>query len=126
MTMTDHRPPDPATTTALAAPEYAVLDFNAPATIGIVLYECQRNRLETIATGEAIRSEVRAMEKSIRGDMAAMEKSIRGDMAAIENAIRADMVSMERSLREEIGRLSKNLTPLTVTLSAIAALAVFG
>ena len=41
------------------------------------------------------------------------------------------MFSMERSLREETGRLSKNLTLLGVilhgaTLSAIAALAVFG
>jgi hypothetical protein len=87
MTMTTDEPTPGETAHVLVAPEYGVLDFNAPATIGIVLYESQR-------TTNVLRGEMAAMEKSIRSDMAAMEKSIRSDMAAMEKSIRSDIRSL--------------------------------
>jgi hypothetical protein len=87
MTMTTDEPASSEIAHVLVAPEYGVLDFNAPATIGIVLYESQR-------TTNVLRGEMAAMEKSIRSDTAAMEKSIRSDMAAMEKSIRSDIRSL--------------------------------
>jgi hypothetical protein len=116
-------------------PDYNVLDFNAPATIGIVLYENQVTR--GILRGEIANSEkgIRAdlttfersiregmsdMERSIRADMIAMERSLREGMSDMERSIRADMIAMERSLREEIGRSTKNLILLMVSLHGVS------
>lgn len=83
-------------------PDYSLLDFNSPATIGIVLYENQVTR-----------------------------GILRGEIANSEKGIRADMIAMERSLREEIGRSTKNLILLMVSLhgvslSVVAALITLG
>lgn len=98
-------------------PEYASLDFNAPATVGVVLYESQRIRSE-------LRGEDRRMENSLRSDTAAMEKSIRADMSKMEQAIRADMAAMERSLREEMARNTRTLLTTMITLNGITIAAV--
>jgi hypothetical protein len=76
-------------------PEYSSLDFNAPATVGVVLYESQR-----------IRSE------------------LRGEDRRMENSIRADMVAMERSLREEMARNTRTLLTTMITLNGITIAAV--
>ncbi|MFZ9866558.1 MAG: hypothetical protein ACO3FC_01165 [Ilumatobacteraceae bacterium] len=98
-------------------PEYASLDFNAPATVGVVLYESQRIRSE-------LRGEDRRMENSLRSDTAAMEKAIRADMSKMEQAIRADMAAMERSLREEMARNTRTLLTTMITLNGITIAAV--
>ena len=94
---------------SLSVGDYAKLDFTAPATVGVVLYESQRlcnflqgevHRSEKslradMAAGDAsLREAVMSTEASLRTDMAAMEKSIRTDMAAMEKSIRADMAAM--------------------------------
>lgn len=94
-------------------PDYNVLDFNAPATIGIVLYENQ-------VTRGILRGEIANSEKGIRADMNAMERSIRADIAEMSQSIRADMIAMERSLCEEIGRSTKNLILLMVSLHGVS------
>jgi len=94
-------------------PDYNVLDFNAPATIGIVLYENQ-------VTCGILRGEIANSEKGIRAEMIAMERSIRADIAEMNQSIRADMIAMERSLREEIGRSTKNLILLMVSLHGVS------
>lgn len=94
-------------------PDYNVLDFNAPATIGIVLYENQ-------VTRGILRGEIANSEKGIRADMNAIERSIRADIAEMSQSIRADMIAMERSLREEIGRSTKNLILLMVSLHGVS------
>ena len=134
MVMNQEQPEGTSDTRAIARPEYGVLDFNAPATIGIVLYESQltrgQYRDDLAAIEKSIRSDIAAIEKSTRSDMALMEKSIRADMAKIEQSIRSDMAlmeksirsdmeKMEKSLREEIGRFSKHLSMLMVTLNGI-------
>jgi len=117
MVMTEDRPADAGTTHELLPPTYGVLDFNAPATIGIVLYESQLTRGQ-------LRNEFTEMGQAIRADMAAMEKSLRADMAEMGQAIRADMAAMEKSLREEIAKSSRNIITIIVTLHSIAVSAV--
>jgi len=134
MAMNQQQPEGTSDTRAIARPEYGVLDFNAPATIGIVLYESQLTRgqyRDDLAAVEksiradmanieqSIRSDMALMEKSIRADMAKIEQSIRSDMALMEKSIRSDMEKMEKSLREEIGRFSKHLSMLMITLNGI-------
>jgi hypothetical protein len=131
---------------AMPAPDYNVLDFNAPATIGIVLYENQVTRgllrgeiansekgirSDLVVMERSIRDGMSEFERSIRAEIAAMNQSIRADMAAMNQSIRADMIAMERSLREEIGRSTKNLILLMVSLhgvslSVVAALITLG
>ena len=135
MVMTEDRPTDTSTSHELLPPTYGVLDFNAPATIGIVLYESQltrgqlRKELTTMGEairadlaateksihtdmttmGEAIRADLATTEKSIRADLAASEKSIRGEMTATTLAIRADMALMEKSIRGDMALMGQSL-----------------
>jgi hypothetical protein len=106
MTMTLENPSTAGDWRHDVPPEFAALDFNAPATVGVVLYESQRIRNE-------LRGEDRRMEQSLRADMASMEKSIRADMA-----------SMERSLREEMARNTRMLLTAMITLNGITLAAV--
>ena len=102
---------------SLSVGDYAKLDFTAPATVGVVLYESQR--LCNFLQGEVHRS-----EKSLRTDMAAMEKSIRTDMAAMEKSIRADMAAMEKSLRAEMAANTRLLLTVMISLHGITLAAV--
>lgn len=106
MTMTLENPSTSDDSRDNLPPEYSSLDFNAPATVGVVLYESQRIRSE-------LRGEDRRMENSLRSDMSSMEKSIRADMAA-----------MERSLREEMARNTRTLLTTMITLNGITIAAV--
>ena len=117
MTMTLENPSTSDDSRGNLPPEYSSLDFNAPATVGVVLYESQRIRSE-------LRGEDRRMENSLRSDMSSMEKSIRADMSKMEQAIRADMASMERSLREEMARNTRTLLTTMITLNGITIAAV--
>ncbi|NBN96896.1 MAG: hypothetical protein EBV41_04615 [Actinobacteria bacterium] len=96
----------------LLAGDYAKLDFTAPATVGVVLYESQR-------LGNFLQGEIHRSEKSIRGDMAAMEKSLRADMAAMEKSLRAEMAANTRLL------LTVMVSPHGITLAAVAAMVRF-
>ena len=95
MTMTFENPSTSDDSRGNLPPEYSSLDFNAPATVGVVLYESQR-----------IRSE------------------LRGEDRRMENSIRADMVAMERSLREEMARNTRTLLTTMITLNGITIAAV--
>ncbi|MGA1656296.1 MAG: hypothetical protein ACO39D_09165 [Ilumatobacteraceae bacterium] len=117
MTMTLENPSTAGDWRHDVPPEFAALDFNAPATVGVVLYESQRIRNE-------LRGEDRRMEHSLRADMASMEKSIRADMAKMERSLRADMASMERSLREEMAKNTRMLLTAMITLNGITLAAV--
>lgn len=86
---------------SLSVGDYAKLDFTAPATVGVVLYESQR--LCNFLQGEVHRS-----EKSLRADMAAMEKSLRAEMAANTRLLLTVMVSLHG-----------------ITLAAVAAMVRF-
>ncbi len=85
MTMTLENPSTAGDWRHDVPPEFAALDFNAPATVGVVLYESQRIRNE-------LRGEDRRMEQSLRADMANMESRF------------VPTANMERSLREEMAR----------------------
>ena len=89
---------------SLPVGDYAKLDFTAPATVGVVLYESQR--LCNFLQGEVHRS-----EKSLRADMAAGDASLRTDMAAMEKSLRADMAAMEKSLRADMPRWRSRCAP---------------
>ena len=113
---------------SLAVGDYAKLDFTAPATVGVVLYESQR--LCNFLQGEVHRS-----EKSLRADMAAgdaslreavmsTEASLRTDMAAMEKSIRADMAAMEKSLRAEMAANTRLLLTVMISLHGITLAAV--
>ena len=97
---------------SLSVGDYAKLDFTAPATVGVVLYESQR--LCTFLQGEVHRS-----EKSLRADMAARDASLRTDMAAIEKSLRAEMAANTRLL------LTVMISLHGITLAAVAAMVRF-
>ena len=119
MTMTSETPTARETAAVPTAPEYGVLDFNAPATIGIVLYESQRTR-------GVLRDELVMANGSLRVEMLASDTSIRADMAAMEKSIRADMAAMEKSLRGDIRTLlAATVTLHGITLAAVAAMIKF-
>jgi hypothetical protein len=131
MSMTVDQPTPPAAGAAdqsLPVGDYAKLDFTAPATVGVVLYESQR--LCNFLQGEVHRS-----EKSLRADMAARdaslreavmstEASLRTDMAAMEKSIRADMAAMEKSLRAEMAANTRLLLTVMISLHGITLAAV--
>ena len=113
---------------SLSVGDYAKLDFTAPATVGVVLYESQR--LCNFLQGEVHRS-----EKSLRADMAARdaslreavmstEASLRTDMAAMEKSIRADMAAMQKSLRAEMAANTRLLLTVMISLHGITLAAV--
>ncbi|NCZ88489.1 MAG: hypothetical protein EBY92_04740 [Actinobacteria bacterium] len=113
---------------SLSVGDYAKLDFTAPATVGVVLYESQR--LCNFLQGEVHRS-----EKSLRADMAARdaslreavmstEASLRADMAAMEKSLRADMAAMEKSLRAEMAANTRLLLTVMISLHGITLAAV--
>ncbi|MFZ9805393.1 MAG: hypothetical protein ACO30G_00865 [Ilumatobacteraceae bacterium] len=113
---------------SLPVGDYAKLDFTAPATVGVVLYESQR--LCNFLQGEVHRS-----EKSLRADMAAgdaslreavmsTEASLRTDMAAMEKSIRTDMAAMEKSLRAEMAANTRLLLTVMISLHGITLAAV--
>ena len=113
---------------SLSVGDYAKLDFTAPATVGVVLYESQR--LCNFLQGEVHRS-----EKSLRADMAAgdaslreavmsTEASLRTDMAAMEKSIRADMAAMEKSFRAEMAANTRLLLTVMISLHGITLAAV--
>ena len=124
---------------SLSVGDYAKLDFTAPATVGVVLYESQRlcnflqgevHRSEKslradMAAGDAsLREAVMSTEASLRTDMAAMEKSIRTEMAAMEKSIRTDMAAMEKSLRAEMAANTRLLLTVMISLHGITLAAV--
>ena len=113
---------------SLSVGDYAKLDFTAPATVGVVLYESQR--LCNFLQGEVHRS-----EKSLRADMAAgdaslreavmsTEASLRTDMAAMEKSLRAEMAAMEKSLRAEMAANTRLLLTVMISLHGITLAAV--
>ncbi|MFZ9868572.1 MAG: hypothetical protein ACO3EV_02395 [Ilumatobacteraceae bacterium] len=95
MTMTLENPSTAGDWRHDVPPEFAALDFNAPATVGVVLYESQRIRNE-----------------------------LRGEDRRMEQSLRADMASMERSLREEMARNTRMLLTAMITLNGITLAAV--
>ncbi|MFZ9924903.1 MAG: hypothetical protein ACO3F0_01875 [Ilumatobacteraceae bacterium] len=95
MTMTLENPSTAGDWRGDVPPEFAALDFNTPATVGVVLYESQRIRNE-----------------------------LRGEDRRMEHSLRADMSSMERSLREEMARNTRMLLTAMITLNGITIAAV--
>lgn len=113
---------------SLSVGDYAKLDFTAPATVGVVLYESQR--LCNFLQGEIHRS-----EKSLRADMAAGDASLRealttGDTSlreaftAGDSSLRADMAAMEKSLRAEMAANTRLLLTVMISLHGITLAAV--
>ena len=121
--------------------DYAKLDFTAPATVGVVLYESQR-------LCNFLQAEIHRSEKSLRADMAAGDaslrealttgdtslreaftagdSSLRAEMAAMEKSIRADMAAVEKSLRGDIrSHLKVTISLHGITLAAVAAMFKF-
>lgn len=76
MTMTLENPSTAGDWRGDVPPELAALDFSAPATVGVVLYESQRIRNE-------LRGEDRRMDHSLRADLANVERSLREEMARL-------------------------------------------
>lgn len=108
---------------SLSVGDYAKLDFTAPATVGVVLYESQR--LCNFLQGEVHRS-----EKSLRADMAAGDASLREAVMSTEASLRTDMAAMEKSLRAEMAANTRLLLTVMIglhgiTLAAVAAMVRF-
>jgi hypothetical protein len=108
--------------------DYAKLDFTAPATVGVVLYESQRlcNFLqgEIHRSEKSLRADMAAMEKSIRSDMAAGDASLREAITAGDSSLRADMAAMEKSLRAEMAANTRLLLTVMISLHGITLAAV--
>lgn len=102
---------------SLSVGDYAKLDFTAPATVGVVLYESQR--LCNFLQGEVHRS-----EKSLRADMAAGDASLREAAMLIEASLRTDMAAMEKSLRAEMASNTRLLLTVMISLHGITLAAV--
>lgn len=102
---------------SLSVGDYAKLDFTAPATVGVVLYESQR--LCTFLQGEVHRS-----EKSLRADMAAGDASLREAVMSTEASLRTDMAAMEKSLRAEMAANTRLLLTVMISLHGITLAAV--
>ena len=102
---------------SLSVGDYAKLDFTAPATVGVVLYESQR--LCNFLQGEVHRS-----EKSLRADMAAGDASLREAFTAGDSSLRADMAAMEKSLRAEMAANTRLLLTVMISLHGITLAAV--
>ena len=117
MSMTLDQPtPTALTPEANASPstfDYAKLDFNAPATVGVVLYESQR-------LFGAVQGEIHRGDRSLRADMASMEKSLRADMAAMEKSLRAEIAALGESLRAEIAQNTRMLLTAIISLHGIS------
>ena len=102
---------------SLPVGDYAKLDFTAPATVGVVLYESQR--LCNFLQGEVHRS-----EKSLRADMAAGDASLREAVMSTEASLRTDMAAMEKSLRAEMAANTRLLLTVMISLHGITLAAV--
>ena len=102
---------------SLSVGDYAKLDFTAPATVGVVLYESQR--LCNFLQGEVHRS-----EKSLRADMAAGNASLRAAVMSTEASLRTDMAAMEKSLRAEMAANTRLLLTVMISLHGITLAAV--
>ncbi|NDA01236.1 MAG: hypothetical protein EBY98_05855 [Acidimicrobiia bacterium] len=102
---------------SLSVGDYAKLDFTAPATVGVVLYESQR--LCNFLQGEVHRS-----EKSLRADMAAGDASLREAVMSTEASLRTDMAAMEKSLRAEMAANTRLLLTVMISLHGITLAAV--
>jgi len=102
---------------SLSVGDYAKLDFTAPATVGVVLYESQR--LCNFLQGEVHRS-----EKSLRADMAARDASLREAVMSTEASLRTDMAAMEKSLRAEMAANTRLLLTVMISLHGITLAAV--
>ena len=103
--------------------DYAKLDFTAPATVGVVLYEGQR-------LCNFLQAEIHRSEKSLRADMAAGDASLREAFTAGDSSLRADMAAMEKSLRAEMAANTRLLLTVMIglhgiTLAAVAAMVRF-
>ncbi len=130
MTMTSEAPTARETAAVPTAPEYGVLDFNAPATIGIVLYESQRTRAvlrdELVMAIGSLRTEMLALDKEARKDTAHQGDLLSGETTALGVALRAEMAAMEKRIRADI----RTLLMVTIslhgfTLAAVAAMIKF-
>ena len=102
---------------SLSVGDYAKLDFTAPATVGVVLYESQR--LCNFLQGEVHRS-----EKSLRADMAARDASLREAVMSTEASLRTDMAAIEKSLRAEMAANTRLLLTVMISLHGITLAAV--
>ena len=102
---------------SLSVGDYAKLDFTAPATVGVVLYESQR--LCNFLQGEVHRS-----EKSLRADMAAGDASLREAVMSTEASLRTDMAAIEKSLRAEMAANTRLLLTVMISLHGITLAAV--
>ena len=102
MTMTLENPSTAGDWRGDVPPEFAALDFNAPATVGVVLYESQRIRNE-------LRGEDRRMEQSLRADMASMERSIREEMARNTRMLLTAMITLNGITIAAVGAMIRFL-----------------
>ena len=55
--------------TVSSAPSACIIDFNAPATAGLVMYECQRVRTDSGLRTEAMRAELIERIEGLRAEM---------------------------------------------------------
>ncbi len=102
MTMTLENPSTAGDWRGDVPPEFAALDFNAPATVGVVLYESQRIRNE-------LRGEDRRMEHSLRAEMASMERSIREEMARNTRMLLTAMITVNGITIAAVGAMIRFL-----------------
>ena len=113
---------------SLSVGDYAKLDFTAPATVGVVLYESQRlcNFLqgETHRSEKSLRADMAAGDASLREAVMSTEASLRTDMAAMEKSLRAEMAAMEKSLRAEMAANTRLLLTVMISLHGITLAAV--
>ena len=108
--------------------DYAKLDFTAPATVGVVLYESQRLcnflQAEIHRSEKSLRADMGSMEKSIRNDLAAGDVSLREAFTAGDSSLRAEMAAMEKSLRAEMAANTRLLLTVMISLHGITLAAV--
>jgi len=65
----DDAPPASSAPPVSSVPSAGIIDFNAPATAGLVMYECQRVRTDLAVCIEAVRAELIERIEGLRAEM---------------------------------------------------------
>ncbi|MFM8714506.1 MAG: hypothetical protein ACKOE7_14300 [Actinomycetota bacterium] len=95
---------------ASSVPSAGIIDFNAPATAGLVMYECQRVRTDLGVRTEAMRAELIERIDGTRAELIERINGTRTDLSMRIEAVRAELIERIEGLRAEMYRLVNRQT----------------
>ncbi|MFM7664858.1 MAG: hypothetical protein ACKO61_00080 [Actinomycetota bacterium] len=85
-----------------SAPSAGIIDFNAPATAGLVMYECQRVRTDLGVRIEAVRAELIERIDGTRTDLSMRIEAVQAELIERIDGVRADLTEQVSGLRAEM------------------------